>query len=131
MRKPLLTAVLGFGLALGWTTETLAADASAGKAAYEKSCAGCHGADGKGNPAMAKVLGEKGLNIVGKETMQKSDEQLLKIIAEGTGKCQLPNSAKTSKNKPWATCDPSRKTSSRNFGPNRERTPSKVISAVF
>ena len=34
MRKPLLTAVLGFGLALGWTTGTLAADASAGKAAY-------------------------------------------------------------------------------------------------
>lgn len=86
MRKQLLTAVLGFGLAVGWTTGTLAADASAGKAAYEKSCAGCHGADAKGNPAMAKVLGEKGLNIVGKETMQKSDEQLLKIIAEGAGK---------------------------------------------
>ena len=40
----------------------------------------------KGTQAMAKVLGEKGLNIVGKETMQKSDEQLLKIIAEGAGK---------------------------------------------
>jgi mono/diheme cytochrome c family protein len=86
MRKQLLTAVLGFGLAVGWTTGTLAADASAGKAAYEKSCAGCHGPDGKGNPGMAKVIGEKGLNVVGKETMQKSDEQLLKIIAEGSGK---------------------------------------------
>jgi mono/diheme cytochrome c family protein len=86
MRDQLLTAVLGFGLAVGWTTGTLAADASAGKAAYEKSCAGCHGADGKGNPGMAKVIGEKGLNVVGKETMQKSDEQLLKIIAEGSGK---------------------------------------------
>jgi mono/diheme cytochrome c family protein len=86
MRKQLLTAVLGFGFTVGWTTGTLAADASAGKAAYEKSCVGCHGADGKGNPAMAKVIGEKGLNVVGKETMQKSDEQLLKIIAEGSGK---------------------------------------------
>jgi mono/diheme cytochrome c family protein len=86
MRELLLTAVLGFGLAVGWTTVALATDASAGKAAYEKSCAGCHGADGKGNPGMAKVLGEKGLNIVGKETMQKSDEQILKIIAEGAGK---------------------------------------------
>lgn len=86
MRKQLLPAALGFGLAVCWTTGTLAADASAGKAAYEKSCAGCHGADGKGNPGMAKVLGEKGLNVVGKETMQKSDEQLLKIIAEGSGK---------------------------------------------
>ncbi|HXV84100.1 MAG TPA: cytochrome c [Candidatus Binatia bacterium] len=86
MRKQLLTAALGFGLAVGWITETLAADTKAGKAAYEKSCAGCHGADGKGNPGMAKVIGEKGLNVVGKETMQKSDEQLLKIIAEGSGK---------------------------------------------
>jgi mono/diheme cytochrome c family protein len=86
MRKHLSTAILGIGLAVCWTTGSLAADASAGKAAYEKSCVGCHGADGKGNPGMAKVIGEKGLNVVGKETMQKSDEQLLKIIAEGSGK---------------------------------------------
>jgi hypothetical protein len=42
--------------------------------------------DGKGNPAMAKVLGEKGLSIATKDTAQKSDEQLLKVIAEGSGK---------------------------------------------
>ena len=35
---------------------------------------------------MAKVIGEKGLNIVGKETTQKFDDQLLKVIAEGEGK---------------------------------------------
>jgi hypothetical protein len=29
---------------------------------------GCHGADGNGNPGMIKALGEKGLNIVTKET---------------------------------------------------------------
>ena len=70
----------------------LAADADVGKTAYEKNCAGCHGADGKGNPALAKTLGEKGLNIVGKETTQKSDEVLLKIIVEGAGK--MPPSKK-------------------------------------
>ena len=86
MRRQLLTAALGFGLAVGWTTGTFAGEASAGKAIYEKSCVGCHGKDGKGNPGMAKVLGEKGLNVIGKETMQKPDEQLLKIIAEGSGK---------------------------------------------
>jgi mono/diheme cytochrome c family protein len=54
---------------LAWPiTQGLAADADAGKTTYEKNCAGCHGADGKGNPAVAKTLGEKGLNIVGKET---------------------------------------------------------------
>lgn len=64
----------------------LAADADGGKAVYEKSCAGCHGADGKGNEKMAKLLGDKGLNIIGSETKKKSDEQLLKVIAEGAGK---------------------------------------------
>ena len=66
--------------------------ADAGKAIYDKNCAGCHGADGKGNPALAKTLGEKGLNIVSKETAIKSDDALLKIIAEGAGK--MPASKK-------------------------------------
>ena len=76
-------------------SRVLATNAQAGKAVYDKSCAGCHGADGKGNPAMAKVLGDKGLNILSKDTTQQSDEQLLKVIAEGAGK--MPASAKLSK----------------------------------
>jgi len=31
-------------------------------------------------------MGEKGLNLTAKEVTQKSDEQLLKVIAEGQGK---------------------------------------------
>lgn len=82
-----------FVLALAWSpAATLAGDADAGKAVYDKTCAGCHGADGKGNPALAKTLGEKALNIVGKETKQKSDAALLKVIAEGAGK--MPPSKK-------------------------------------
>ena len=80
----------------GWPiSRVVAADAHPGKAVYDKNCASCHGADGKGNPAMIKALGEKGLNIVSKETTQKSDEQLLKIIADGAGK--MPASKKLSK----------------------------------
>lgn len=86
MKTKIASLVLGLWLGANGASAASAADANAGKAAYEKSCGGCHGADGKGNPAMAKVLGEKGLNIVGKETAQKSDEQLLKVIAEGAGK---------------------------------------------
>jgi mono/diheme cytochrome c family protein len=67
-------------------SRVIAADAQAGKALYTKQCASCHGADGKGNPAMAKALGDKGLNIVSKEAKQMSDEQILKIIVEGAGK---------------------------------------------
>jgi mono/diheme cytochrome c family protein len=84
-----ITLVLTLSMPLA---QAFAADADAGKTAYEKTCAGCHGADGKGNPAVAKTLGEKGLNIVGKETKQKSDDELLKIITEGAGK--MPASKK-------------------------------------
>jgi len=42
-----------------------------------------------------KPLGEKELNIIGKETKQKSDEALLKVIAEGAGK--MPANKKLTK----------------------------------
>ena len=67
-------------------SRVMAADAEAGKELFTKNCAGCHGADGKGNPAMAKALGDKGLNIVSPEVKKQSDEQLAKVIAEGAGK---------------------------------------------
>jgi mono/diheme cytochrome c family protein len=80
-------AIAGFLIWAGTTTVVIAADADGGKALYEKSCAGCHGADGKGNEKMAKIPGfDKGLNIVGAETKKKSDAQLLKLVAEGAGK---------------------------------------------
>ena len=85
MKKQSLV-IVGLLVGAGWTPSAIAADASGGKALFEKSCVGCHGADGKGNPGMAKVIGEKGLNIVGKDTTTKSDDQLLKVIAEGAGK---------------------------------------------
>jgi mono/diheme cytochrome c family protein len=85
MKIKLLSIVLGLAIGTIWSPALFAADAG-GKALFEKSCMGCHGADGKGNPAMAKVLGEKGLNIATKETAKKSDDQLVKVIAEGAGK---------------------------------------------
>jgi cytochrome c6 len=84
MKSKMLATVCGLWMASAGVV--LAADAEAGKAVFEKSCVSCHGKDGKGNPAMAKVLGEKGLNLTAKEVTQKSDEQLLKVIAEGEGK---------------------------------------------
>ncbi len=71
-------------------TAAWSADAKAGKATYDKLCASCHGADGKGNAAMAKTM--KGLDIVGKDTQAKKDDQLLKVITEGEGK--MPASGK-------------------------------------
>lgn len=86
MRMKAFAMVIGLGMVGVWAAGGLAADAGHGKAVFEKSCVSCHGADGKGNPAMAKVLGEKGLNLTTTEVAKKSDNQLLKVIAEGAGK---------------------------------------------
>ena len=87
MRNKIGLIIMGLGIAAGQVSAAMAGEADGGKAVYEKSCAGCHGADGKGNEKMAKIPGfEKGLNIVGAETKKKSDEQLLKLIADGAGK---------------------------------------------
>jgi mono/diheme cytochrome c family protein len=72
-------AILGAGVA--WS-----ADAGAGKANYEKLCASCHGKDGKGNPAMIKSFGEKGLNLTAKDAQSKSDAEWVTITMEGKGK---------------------------------------------
>ena len=86
-RNKALTSVLAATvLTLGLGSSGWSGEAPAGKAIYEKQCAGCHGADGKGNPAMIKVLGEKGMNLTTKEVKAMKDEQILKIIVEGAGK---------------------------------------------
>ena len=86
MKEKLALAVIGLLVGVGSASIAFGADASAGKAVFEKSCAGCHGVDGKGNPAMAKVLGEKGLKLTTPEAKKMSDEQMAKVIAEGAGK---------------------------------------------
>jgi mono/diheme cytochrome c family protein len=57
MRMFVSTAiVLAFGIGSAW------ADAAAGEAIYASKCKACHGADGKGTPAMAKAMGVKPIN---------------------------------------------------------------------
>jgi mono/diheme cytochrome c family protein len=90
--QKVMMAVLGFSAALGFSQVSWAANAG-GKAVYDKSCASCHGADGKGNPAMTKVFGEKDLNVATKEVAGKKDDELLKAIVDGKGK--MPAAGKT------------------------------------
>jgi mono/diheme cytochrome c family protein len=87
------SAAVFFGAALlMWAPAALAGEAKGGKATYDKLCASCHGPDGKGNPAMAKAMGEKGLNLTTKEVKEAKDDELLKVITEGKGK--MPASGK-------------------------------------
>ncbi len=85
--------ILGVWLGALYSPFTWAGEVKAGKATYDKLCVSCHGADGKGNPAMAKALGEKGLNLTTKETAKLSDDDALNVITEGRGK--MPASGKS------------------------------------
>ncbi|MBK8575223.1 MAG: cytochrome c [Elusimicrobia bacterium] len=55
---------------------------------YVQKCASCHGKDGKGAPAMAKMFKlEMALfDLTDKATLDKKDEELIKITSKGLNK---------------------------------------------
>jgi len=61
-------------------------DAAAAKAAYIKACKSCHGPDGAGNPAVAKMMKVEMKPLGSKEIQAKSDEDLKEVIKKGAGK---------------------------------------------
>ncbi len=63
-----------------------AASAAAGKAAYDKSCKSCHGADGTPNPAIVKMMKVDINDLKSASVQALSDADLKKIITEGKGK---------------------------------------------
>jgi cytochrome c553 len=63
-----------------------AADAQAGKAAYDKACKSCHGATGEPNAAIAKALKVEMRHLGSKEVQALTDAEQKKIIKEGVGK---------------------------------------------
>ena len=73
-------------VALAFAAICSAADATAGKPMYDKSCKSCHGADGVANPAITKMLKVEIKDLGSPEVQGMSDEALGKIITEGKGK---------------------------------------------
>jgi mono/diheme cytochrome c family protein len=65
---------------------SLAADAKAGEAVFGKSCKSCHGADGSGNPAIAKMMKVDMKDLKSAEVQAKSDADLKKVVTDGQGK---------------------------------------------
>jgi cytochrome c553 len=72
-------AYLGISLLVAGVVSANAADA---KANWEKDCAKCHGADGKGQTTMGKKLGAKDYSDA-KVQEKVKDEEMAKAIKEG------------------------------------------------
>jgi mono/diheme cytochrome c family protein len=78
--------LLALGFAAASVTAIQAADAAAGKAAYDKSCKSCHGADGTANPAIAKMMKVDIKDLKSADVQATSDDDLKKVISDGKGK---------------------------------------------
>jgi mono/diheme cytochrome c family protein len=63
-----------------------AGDATAGKAAYDKACKMCHGADGTPNAGIAKSMKVTMAHLGDPAVQGMSDDDLKAIITNGKGK---------------------------------------------
>jgi mono/diheme cytochrome c family protein len=61
-------------------------DAAKGKVLFTSKCVSCHGPDGEGKPAIAKMMKVEMRPLGSKEVQAKNDATLRKNIDEGTGK---------------------------------------------
>jgi mono/diheme cytochrome c family protein len=88
--------LLVLGLAVGAASAVQAADATAGQAAFDKSCKSCHGPDGAGNPAIAKMFKVDMRDLKSADVQAMSDADLKKVITDGKGKMKPVASASAS-----------------------------------
>lgn len=61
-------------------------DAEAGKTVFTNRCQMCHGADGHGNPAMAKILKVEFPEMDSEYIQDKKDEEIKETVTNGKGK---------------------------------------------
>ena len=78
--------VIALTLVLTPVAVTLAADAKAGQASYDKSCKSCHGADGTANPAIGKMMKVDMKDLKSPEVQGLSNGDMKTIITDGKGK---------------------------------------------
>jgi cytochrome c len=68
-----LVALVLMTAVLVWVTPLIAADTAAGKDLYGKKCASCHGANGEGKEAIAKMFSVEMKPLTSKEVLSKTD----------------------------------------------------------
>lgn len=77
-------------------------DAEAGKKAYDAKCTMCHGTAGKGDGPAGASLNPKATNFTDKAKMTKSDDELFKIISDGSkGTAMMGYAGSTSEQDRW------------------------------
>jgi mono/diheme cytochrome c family protein len=81
--------LLGIGLA-SVATPSGQAGWERGRIIYEQRCLDCHGTEGRGDGSMALSLSPRPGNLISAATSAKSDEDLLKIIANGRPRTAMP-----------------------------------------
>jgi mono/diheme cytochrome c family protein len=61
-----------------------------GRALYERLCMDCHGSEGRGDGKEALSLSPRPGNLISAQTSAKTDQDLLKIIANGRPRTAMP-----------------------------------------
>jgi mono/diheme cytochrome c family protein len=80
MRNTIRMALAALMVAAFAPTGAWAADAAAGKTVYMAKCKTCHGADGEGNPAIAKAM------KVELKPLSASTADVKDVVTKGQGK---------------------------------------------
>jgi len=83
MRAAALAAVLGAGASTG--AGTAKPDAAAGKAIYDRQCASCHGAQGKGDGEDASYFTTKPTDLTDRAALSKRSDEFLSAVITGGG----------------------------------------------
>lgn len=82
----LISTCFVVGVASLFVGGAAAADAEAGKTVFAARCKTCHGAEGQGNPGMAKALNVEIKPLGSEDVQKKSDADLKANITAGVGK---------------------------------------------
>jgi mono/diheme cytochrome c family protein len=94
MKSPVaLWAIIGSIVGLigpSFATPPAPATVEQGRVIYEQRCLDCHGPEGRGDGTRAISLSPRPGNLVSAHTSAKSDQELLKIIANGRPHTAMP-----------------------------------------
>lgn len=75
-----------FGLALAIGTVAATAAPQPGEEAFKSRCSMCHGEDGRGNPAIARLMKVTFKPMSSDYIQTKSDDEIRQIVTRGKGK---------------------------------------------